>query len=76
MVTMTTNEFKKLCKDVLIPKFEMALRRQMASLQLSADFMEVVARQFSGLSDALDAELFRIHEKLDKIIALAEDDKC
>ena len=39
------------------------------------DFMDVIDRHFTGLAAAIDDEMFRVHDKLDSIIALLENDE-
>lgn len=70
---MKTASFKALCTKVLVPEMDRLLRRRAASPTTIADLTEVIARHFVGVSDNLDVELFRIHEKLDKVISLLEN---
>jgi hypothetical protein len=75
MKGMTNAKIKALCEKILVPEIESALRRYTASPQLMKDFMDVIDRHFTGLAAAIDDEMFRVHDKLDSIIALLENDE-
>ncbi len=75
MKGMTNAKIKALCEQILVPELETALRRYTASPQLIKDFVDVIDRHFTGLAAAIDDEMFRVHDKLDSIIALLENDE-
>jgi hypothetical protein len=66
---MTTSKFRALCKKILIPEIESALRRHAASRQLIVDLTTVLERHFAGLAKATDDEVAKMNVKLDEMLA-------